>query len=570
MMRQFDSSIGPESHQRDACAHHHPLDAPDPNQTDLASHAHAEQALGSSTTPPADWSATAREVLKGLTEEALHQTDTASDKNEPTPPLDRPITAQRKSPPRQRRLARERPTRPAFTLEQRLLILDAWSRSSLPGTEFAPLVGVAPHTLYCWRRAFEQEGPAGLVQKPRGAPTGSRLPEVTKRAILLMKQVHPEWGCQRISDMLMRGPALGASASAVANVLHEAGYELEDVPTRPHPPEVHRFQRARPNQLWQTDLFTFILKRQNRRVYLVGFMDDHSRFITSYGLHASQSSALVIEVLRAGIASYGLPQEILTDNGSQYVTWRGKSAFSRELDKLGIRQVVSARKHPQTLGKIERFWGTLWRECLEGAIFQDLGDARRRIGLFLDYYNFQRTNLGIDGLVPADRFFGAASEVLRMLRARVAANALELARRGVPKAPFYLTGQVGGKGFSIHAAGDRVILTDAAGGQREIDLVAPNKPTDSTHASNVENAASTAIQKPTNQTLPDPVCPDGSPPELIPASDDPVQPGTSPLDNALERLDQGLADWPTPSDHIQGSSLPLTPPDSATGPGGEQ
>jgi putative transposase len=116
-------------------------------------------------------------------------------------------------------------------------------------------------------------------------------------------------------------------------------------------------------------------------------------------LHASQSSALVIEVLRAGIASYGPPQEILTDNGSQYITWRGKSAFSRELDKLGIRQVVSARKHPQTLGKIERFWGTLWRECLEGAIFQDLGDARRRIGLFLDYYNFQRTHSGIEGLV---------------------------------------------------------------------------------------------------------------------------------------------------------------------------
>src|SRR5436309_3579264 len=217
--------------------------------------------------------------------------------------------------------------------------------------------------------------------------------------------------------MLLRGPALPASPAAVARVLAEAGYTSEDNPAPgPHEPPVRHFERARPNQLWQTDLFTFILKRQNRRVYLVGFMDDHSRFITSYGLHASQSSALVIEVLRAGIASYGLPEEILNDNGSQYVTWRGKSAFTRELEKLGIRQVVSARKHPQTLGKIERFWGTLWRECLEGAIFQDLADARRRIGLFLDYYNFQRVHSGIDGLVPSDRFFGAAPDVLRTLR----------------------------------------------------------------------------------------------------------------------------------------------------------
>jgi transposase InsO family protein len=202
----------------------------------------------------------------------------------------------------------------------------------------------------------------------------------------MLKQANPDWGCQRISDMLLRGPALPASPGAVARVLHEAGYQMEEVPTRPHPDKVRHFERARPNQLWQTDLFTFILKRQNRRVYLVAFMDDHSRFLVGYGLHASQSSALVLEVLRAGIASYGTPQEILTDNGSQYVTWRGKSAFSKELEKRGIRQVVARPRHPQTLGKIERFWGTLWRECLASAVFLDLGDAQRRIGLFLDHY----------------------------------------------------------------------------------------------------------------------------------------------------------------------------------------
>src|SRR5580692_7991744 len=297
------------------------------------------------------------------------------------------------------------------------------------------------------------------MDQSRGAATGSKLPELTKRAILMLKEANPEWGCQRISDMLLRGPALPASPAAVARVLHEAGYELEENPTRAHEPPVRRFERARPNQLWQTDLFTFILKRQNRRVYLVAFMDDHSRFITGYGVHASQSTALVMEVLRAGIASYGAPAEILTDNGSQYVTWRGKSAFTKELEKRGIKQVVAAPRRPQTLGKIERFWGTLWRECVETAIFTDLGDAQRRIGLFIDHYNFQRPHQGIEGLVPADRFFGAAPEVRRTLQARVSANALELARQGVPKAPFYLTGQVGGQPFSMHAEGERMILT---------------------------------------------------------------------------------------------------------------
>jgi hypothetical protein len=82
------------------------------------------------------------------------------------------------------------------------------------------------------------------------------LPDLTKRTILMLKETNPTWGCQKISDMLCRGPALPASAGAVARVLHEAGYELEEVITRPHPDHVRRFERARSNQLWQTDLFT--------------------------------------------------------------------------------------------------------------------------------------------------------------------------------------------------------------------------------------------------------------------------------------------------------------------------
>jgi transposase InsO family protein len=185
----------------------------------------------------------------------------------------------------------------------------------------------------------------------------------------MLKRSHPDWGCQRISDALVRGPALSASPSAVARVLHEAGYETVLEPTRPHRAKERRFERARANQLWQTDLLTFMLKRQNRRLYMVAFLDDHSRFIVSFGLHASASTSLVIEALEAGIASYGPPEELLTDNGPQYVTWRGKSRFTKHLEKRGIKQLIARPKRPQTLGKIERFWGTVWRELVETAVF---------------------------------------------------------------------------------------------------------------------------------------------------------------------------------------------------------
>jgi transposase InsO family protein len=412
--------------------------------------------------------------------------------------------------------------RASFTPQQRLLLLDIWQRSGLPANDFGELVGVTNHTLYAWKRAFEQEGPSGLMDKPKVGPQKTKLHELTKRTILMLKEKNPDWGCQRISDMLLRGPALPASPSTVAKVLHGAGYEMKEVPTKPHPDKVRSFERAQPNQLWQTDLFTFILKRQNRRVYLVAFMDDHSRFIVSYGLHASQSSALVMEVLRVGITSHGTPQEILTDNGSQYVTWRGKSAFTRELEKRGIRQVVAAPRRPQTLGKIERFWGTLWRECLEATTFLDMGEATQRIGLFIDYYNFQRPHQGMNGLVPADRFFGAAPDVLRTLKERVAANALELARNGTPKKPFYLTGSVGGKPFSVHAEGERVILMRQPGQREEIDLApAP---------ASTPVAANEGVKF---EDLPLPVCPQGVVVrELADAVDEPeAAPGTSPIDD---------------------------------------
>src|SRR5262245_39768405 len=51
---------------------------------------------------------------------------------------------------------------PALTSEQRLLILDAWRRSELPAGEFGRIAGVTAHTLYAWRRRFEDLGPAGL------------------------------------------------------------------------------------------------------------------------------------------------------------------------------------------------------------------------------------------------------------------------------------------------------------------------------------------------------------------------------------------------------------------------
>src|SRR5713101_3039240 len=421
---------------------------------------------------------TTREVMIPTAVDEAEEGGVVPETNEeagPPPPV---LTGRRKGGPYRRVVEAEpQPGEAGVALsgEQRLLILDAWSRSELTAGEFGRIAGVAPHTLYAWRRRFEELGPAGLDEKRRGAPKGSRVPEATKRAILMLKEGHAEWGCDRIHDMLMRSEGFAASAGAVARVLREAGYESEAQPTERHEDKPREFERAKPNQLWQSDLFTFLLKREGRRLYLVGFLDDHSRYMVGFGLYASSSGALVREVFEGAIVNYGAPEEVLTDQGPQYHTWRGTSEFARLCARRGIRQVVARARHPQTLGKIERFWGTLWRECVERAVFQGLEDARKRIGLYIDYYNFQRTHQGLQGLVPADRYFSAAPQVLETLKKRVEANALDVARHGTPRQSVYLTGRVGEAGITLHGEGGKLVVQTTDGGRQEVDLTAPGR-----------------------------------------------------------------------------------------------
>ena len=162
------------------------------------------------------------------------------------------------------------------------------------------------------------------------------------------------------------------------------------------------------------------------------------------------------------------------------------------------------------------------------------GRRPARIGHFIDWYNFQRVHSGIDGLVPADRYFHAAPEMARLLKERVAGNALELARQGVPRPPFYVTGQLGGRNFSLHAEGERVFLTHQGKPRQEVDLVPPEA---------TEHDG--AVLRSDRNAMPPAVCPDGSPQTVSEVNSqcesrpDPVGPaGTSILDE-LTKIRQG-------------------------------
>jgi transposase InsO family protein len=139
------------------------------------------------------------------------------------------------------------------------------------------------------------------------------------------------------------------------------------------------FERATPNQMWQTDIFTFRLG--GKYAYAVAFMDDYSRYVVNLELYRSPTAECVVETYRVAAGEYNPPKEMLTDRGPQYFNWRGKSRFASELTKDRVAHLVSRPQHPMTLGKVERFWATMWQEFLVRAQFDSFESARERLAV---------------------------------------------------------------------------------------------------------------------------------------------------------------------------------------------
>ena len=354
----------------------------------------------------------------------------------------------------------------SYSPDQRRSAVEAYQRSGRSMAEFAQLWGLSPETLRKWLRRYEEDGPQGLEnrkRKPRGRPR--TIPEAVREEIAETKRRHPRFGMRKVRDWLRRFRGIRVSAGTVQKTLRER--DLADGPDRPKPKRKHkpprRFERARPMQLWQSDITSFLLTRHSQRVYLTVFLDDRSRYVVGWSLCSHQRGPLVADCLLEAIARFGKPEEVLTDQGRQYFAWRGKSAFQKLLDREGIRHVVARTHHPQTLGKCERLWKTVGEELWDRTRPQDLAEARERLGHYFAHYNHFRPHQGIDGLVPADRFFGAEDLLRRSLEERLSEDELDDALAQVPRKSVYLFGQIGERQVSMHGERGRVVVSTDEG-----------------------------------------------------------------------------------------------------------
>jgi putative transposase len=134
---------------------------------------------------------------------------------------------------------------------------------------------------------------------------------------------------------------------------------------------------------------------------LIAFIDDHSRFIVGYGIYKGATTENTLKCLYRILFGYGIPYAIITDRGSHFYAnkmgkkEKGKCKFQKVLEELNIKHIVARAHHPQTNGKIERWFGTYKRECNE---------RFKNIDEYVKFYNFERPHQRLEYKTPAEVF----------------------------------------------------------------------------------------------------------------------------------------------------------------------
>lgn len=298
--------------------------------------------------------------------------------------------------------------------EQRYQAVLAVISDGLAISQVASKVGVSRQTLHSWLARYEAEGLEGLVDRShRPARCPHQMAAEVEAAVLELRRSRPYWGPRRlVFELAKRHITPVPSESAVYRALVRAQLidpHLRDRRSR----KWKRWERGAPMELWQMDVVGgFPLADGTSAKALTG-VDDHSRMCVCARLMTRERTRAVCEGLRAALATYGAPEQILTDNGKVF-TGRFfhppvEVLFDAICREHGIEHLLTQPRSPTTTGKIERFHRSLRAEFLSSATpFASLRAAQQALDEWVDDYNHHRPHQALNMDTPAQRFAAAA------------------------------------------------------------------------------------------------------------------------------------------------------------------
>jgi transposase InsO family protein len=261
---------------------------------------------------------------------------------------------------------------------------------------------ISPMTLYKWLDRYRIEGAQGLREhsrRPRHSPF--RTATEMEAAVVAVRQENPVWGGRKIAASLRRQGLSPPSPSTITEILKRNGQPM----VAPGQKTWNRFEHAEPNALWQMD-FKGDVAFGRGRLHPLTVVDDHSRYAVVVHASDNERHQTVQSAVQAAFERYGLPDVILTDNGSPWgaATEQSLTKFGVWLIEHGVAPWHSPPLHPQSHGKNERFNRTLKLELLERRTFDDLHQAQLAFDAWRHRYNHHRPHDAIGLAVPADRY----------------------------------------------------------------------------------------------------------------------------------------------------------------------
>jgi len=278
-------------------------------------------------------------------------------------------------------------------------------------------LGISRFSLHEWQRlqlASEQDG---SIESPVAGPDVDKASERDSKILVEWKK-HPGLGPSQIRNQLRRG-GFKVSVRTARMVMQQHGYVTPKVKKV----ESHdqRYEAVRPNQLWHLDYMQRHIHKQ--KISVLFLVDDFSRYIPGFALCDEDRSEAVIECFESSVSRHGRPEAVMSDGGAAFWSWRGMSRFSRLLEEMEIDQIVA--KTPEVNGKLEVLNANAQKELFNQERFFALGEAYARVRAWVSFYNFGRTHHALGGLlVPADRYFGRADEVLAQIEAGRSADGI--------------------------------------------------------------------------------------------------------------------------------------------------
>lgn len=294
-----------------------------------------------------------------------------------------------------------------YTPSERARILEYSSAHGV--TAASKEFGTSRYSIYEWQRRVEAAA-RGEGDSPTSGPDPATVEEQRDREILGEWRRNPGLGPSQIRNQLRRR-GVKVSTNTARRVMEEEGYRPPKVKREPHD---QRFESVRPNHMWHLDFVQRYINRAS--TFTLILLDDHSRFVVGHGVSDAERADLVIETFEKAVTRHGKPEMVLHDKGSAFWSWRGIARFTALLTELGVDQIEA--QHKEWNGKLEVFNANISKELFDVHRFYDVAEMRRRLTAHLHWYNHQRTNHALGGvLVPADRFYGRVEEVMARIEA---------------------------------------------------------------------------------------------------------------------------------------------------------